>query len=724
MIFKKITIENFKSIGPNPVTVNLDFHNTTLLTGQNGAGKTSISEAIVWCIYGVTKLKADNVVNKTVGENTKVELEFNENNKNYVITRYRKHKTHKNNVYVFEEGKNISLKNQADTQDLIQKIIGIDSRAFMSSIVLSSETYKQFLRETNSIRLQIFESVFSLRELNDFKKYTSQKIKNLETSLSDKNKELVSYNSYNEADTNTLKAYKANYQSQIEKLDAQIKLYEMNLAKCEQELESDSKIDFDAEIKKAIEYQLRVSEFEKEKKDLEQQKAQLHSYNEEVEYFDSRIKKYTEILENHSIEELKLEAKRNSEYEQLLEQQKKLDDEITEKKHEFKTEQNSLATLNLRIQEKKKEREKIKRQLDEIETHVCPVCGNHLNDSKTQEVRDEYAYKFAELDLQVKELDSDKKKSQEKMDILEEQISDLGVKLASLGIVKPSLSPNEIRSIAEQMKEASSQLEPLKLKRQNKQKQIVELWSKIDIYSLDTPPAYDGYSLDWLNENKGNALRLSSEIETLKSQIKLTNQMKETAFDKVYVQKLMDSIKERKAIIGKLNSESLGIRREIAQYRVLDDVFSNGENSFKKYFINKTIDMFNEKINTFLPFFFDDEIEIKFDKNLNDSIVFRGKETDFEELSSGEKTRAELCVIFSLYFMVQSLFGCGTNLLVVDELLDRGLDAKGIKASKNILDDISKESSVFVVTHRDDLKEMFTSILTVYKDGDGFTRTR
>ena len=724
MIFKKITIENFKSIGPNPVTVNLDFHNTTLLTGQNGAGKTSISEAIVWCIYGVTKLKADNVVNKTVGENTKVELEFSENNKNYVITRYRKHKTHKNNVYVFEEGKNISLKNQADTQDLIQKIIGIDSRAFMSSIVLSSETYKQFLRETNSIRLQIFESVFSLRELNDFKKYTSQKIKNLETSLSDKNKELVSYNSYNEADTNTLKAYKANYQSQIEKLDAQIKLYEMNLAKCEQELESDSKIDFDAEIKKAIEYQLRVSEFEKEKKDLEQQKAQLHSYNEEVEYFDSRIKKYTEILENHSIEELKLEAKRNSEYEQLLEQQKKLDDEITEKKHEFKTEQNSLATLNLRIQEKKKEREKIKRQLDEIETHVCPVCGNHLNDSKTQEVRDEYAYKFAELDLQVKELDSDKKKSQEKMDILEEQISDLGVKLASLGIVKPNLSPNEIRSIAEQMKEASSQLEPLKLKRQNKQKQIVELWSKIDIYSLDTPPAYDGYSLDWLNENKGNALRLSSEIETLKSQIKLTNQMKETAFDKVYVQKLMDSIKERKAIIGKLNSESLGIRREIAQYRVLDDVFSNGENSFKKYFINKTIDMFNEKINTFLPFFFDDEIEIKFDKNLNDSIVFRGKETDFEELSSGEKTRAELCVIFSLYFMVQSLFGCGTNLLVVDELLDRGLDAKGIKASKNILDDISKESSVFVVTHRDDLKEMFTSILTVYKDGDGFTRTR
>lgn len=723
MIFKKITIENFKSIGPNPVTVNLDFHNTTLLTGQNGAGKTSISEAIVWCIYGVTKLKADNVVNKTVGENTKVELEFSENNKNYVITRYRKHKTHKNNVYVFEEGKNISLKNQADTQDLIQKIIGIDSRAFMSSIVLSSETYKQFLRETNSVRLQIFESVFSLRELNDFKKYTSQKIKGLEASFSDKNKELISYNSYNEADTNTLKAYKVNYQNQIEKLDAQIKLYEMNLVKCEQELESDSKIDFDSEIKKAIEYQFQVSEFEKGKKELESLKAQLHSYNEEVEYFDSRIKKYTDVLANHSIEELKLEAKKNSEYERLLEKQRNLNSEISDKKHELKTEQSNLSALSLRSKEKEKEREKIKNQLDEIETHVCPVCGNHLNNDKTQEIRDEYAYKFAELDLQVKTFGLDKKNIEEKIQVLEGEISGLNSELSSLVVEKPNLSPNEIRSIAEQMKEASSQLEPFKLKKQNKQNQIIELQNKIDTYSLGGLPAYDGYTLDWLNENKGNSLKLSSEIETLKTQIKLTAQMKESAFDKSYVKKLMDSIKERKAIIGKLNSESLEIRREIAQYRVLDDVFSNGENSFKKYFIDRTVDMFNEKINTFLPFFFD-EIEIKFDKNLNDSIVFRGKETDFEELSSGEKTRAELCVIFSLYFMVQSLFGCGTNLLVVDELLDRGLDAKGIKASKNILDDISKESSVFVVTHRDDLKEMFTSILTVYKDGDGFTRTK
>lgn len=74
--------------------------------------------------------------------------------------------------------------------------------------------------------------------------------------------------------------------------------------------------------------------------------------------------------------------------------------------------------------------------------------------------------------------------------------------------------------------------------------------------------------------------------------------------------------------------------------------------------------------------------------------------------------------------MVRNLFGCGTNLLAIDEILDRGLDEQGIKASKQILDDISSDTAVFVVTHRDDLKEMFKDVMVVYKDGDGFTKIK
>ena len=723
MRFSKITIENFKSIGPNPVTVNLDFHNTTLLTGLNGAGKTSIFEAIVWCIYGVTKLKVDNVVNKTVGENTKVELEFSESNKNYVITRYRKHKTHKNNVYVFENGENISLKNQADTQDLIQKIIGIDSRAFMSSIVLSSETYKQFLRETNSVRLQIFESVFSLRELNDFKKHTSQVIKSLENQFNSKNTELVSVTSYNEADTNTLKAYKNNYQSQIERLDAQINLYKMNLAKCEEDLKNNSDIDFDAEMKKAVEYQARLTVYENDKKNIESLKSLINSCKAQADELHNKAIEYDNILKKYSVDFFKAEIKKNIDYEANVKTANEINQKLSELESAVKVYFNKIESIQKTIDSKNLEEHENIKQLENIKTNICPTCGHHLDEHKTDELKKKYADAVNKLTEEINSLEDDKDYLYEQTEILDNQIKELKKELSALNLEKPKYSQQEIKFMAQQYKEANDNIKKVAFAASDKDIECKELRGKLSLISTE-PPKCDGYTIEWLNENKNKQIKLVSEIETLKSQILSAEKMKETAFDKVYVQKLMNSIKERNAIIGGLNSEIISLRKERAQYQVLDDVFSNGENSFKKYFINKTIDMFNEKVNTFLPFFFDDEIEIKFDKNLNDSIVFRGKETDFDELSSGEKTRAELCVIFSLYFMVQSLFGCGTNLLVVDEILDRGLDAKGIKASKAILDDISKETSVFVVTHRDDLKEMFNSILTVYKDGDGFTKVK
>lgn len=724
MRFKRITIENFKSIGPNPITVDLSENKNCLLLGKNGSGKTSIFEGIVWCIYGVTKLKADNVVNKISGENTKVELEFSEKNHDYVITRYRKHKTHKNNVYVFEDGNNISLKNQVDTQELIQKIVGIDSRAFMSSIVLSSETYKQFLRETNSVRLQIFESVFSLRELNDFRRIVLQKIKGIENDFKEKDKELTITRNYNESDMEALRAYKVRYNDTVSRIDSQIDGFKRDIDECRRIIDANVSIDFDAELHKALDYQLKLKEFESRKKELDTLKRDFDYAVNEQKLVDAKIHEYEEVLEKYSVEELKSEVKKNSEYESSVNRKNDLEKKVLEKKSELKFKEEKLKSIKLKIEEKVREKNQISDKLAEINSHICPVCGNHLESKQAEEIKNNYLSEFVRLDTVIGELDIDEYDVEEEIKGLYYKISELNSELSVIIIEKPKYSMIEIKAIAEKIKEANVNLPSYRKRAGEEANQIFELEKKIEFYSLGEAPEYDGHSIEWLNENKDSITKLHARIESLNKQIELAEEMKKSAFDKSYVQKTMDSINERKNVIARLNSELLALRKEKAQYSVLDEVFSNGENGFKKYFIDKTVDLFNEKINTFLPFFFEDEIEIRFDKNLNDSIMFRGKETDFEELSSGEKTRAELCVIFSLYFMVQSLFGCGTNLLAVDELLDRGLDEQGIRAAKSVLDDISKNTLVFVVTHRDDLKEMFSNVMTVYKDGDGFTKIK
>ena len=615
------------------------------------------------------------------------------------------------------------MKNQADTQELIQKIVGIDSRAFMSSIVLSSETYKQFLRETNSVRLQIFESVFSLRDLNDFKKCSSQKIKALEIKLTEKNTELVSVKSYNDADANALKAYKANYQNQIERLNSQIEFYKLNLAKCEEDLKNGSEIDFDAEMKKAVEYQARLTVYENDKKNIESLKLLIESSQAQADELQHKAEEYYDILNKYSVEFFKSELKKIVDYEANNKTAGEINQKLSELESTTKIYYAKIDSIQKAIDSKIIEEKNIRKQLDNIKTNICPTCGHHLDEHKTDELKEKYIDAVNKLVEEINSLEDDKDYLHEQTEILDNQTKELKEKFSALNLDKPQYSQQELKFLAQKYKEANDNIKKTAFAADDKKAECDRLKNKLYSRSVE-PPVYDGYTVEWLNENKSKQFKLVSEIESLKNQIASAEKMKESAFDKSYVQRIMDSIKERNAVIGNLNSEIFSLRKERAQYQVLDSVFSNGENGFKKYFINKTIDMFNDKINTFLPFFFDDEIEIKFDKNLNDSITFRGKEADFDELSSGEKTRAELCVIFSLYFMVQSLFGCGTNLLAVDELLDRGLDQQGIKAAKSVLDDISKNTLVFVVTHRDDLKELFSNVMTVYKDGDGFTKIK
>ena len=90
MIIKSITLKNFKS--HRNTTINFD-NKHTIIYGDNGVGKTSIGEAITWCLTGANLFGTENVTNKlvTMGENEmSVALVVEKNGKEYKITRSKK----------------------------------------------------------------------------------------------------------------------------------------------------------------------------------------------------------------------------------------------------------------------------------------------------------------------------------------------------------------------------------------------------------------------------------------------------------------------------------------------------------------------------------------------------------------------------------------------------------------------------------------------------------
>jgi len=156
MKFLSLQIENFLSIGSGHVA--LDDRGLVLIQGENqddtsadsnGAGKSSIADALCWALYGVTarNVSGDEVINRKAGKGTMVRASFlpdGGGTSRYDVTRYRKHKTGKNSLKIEEiDGagavKDLSLGTDKLTQVRLQQLIGCSYEVFRAAVYAGQE---------------------------------------------------------------------------------------------------------------------------------------------------------------------------------------------------------------------------------------------------------------------------------------------------------------------------------------------------------------------------------------------------------------------------------------------------------------------------------------------------------------------------------------------------------------------------------------------------------
>jgi DNA sulfur modification protein DndD len=96
MQLQSIKLENFRQFKDEEVEFSVDkIKNVTIILGENGTGKTSISQAFTWCLYGTTEFKDQNILNKIVAKSLEpgkkvsasVVLKFIHGDKPYIVKR-------------------------------------------------------------------------------------------------------------------------------------------------------------------------------------------------------------------------------------------------------------------------------------------------------------------------------------------------------------------------------------------------------------------------------------------------------------------------------------------------------------------------------------------------------------------------------------------------------------------------------------------------------------
>jgi DNA repair exonuclease SbcCD ATPase subunit len=122
---------------------------------SNGAGKSSIFDAVSWALYGLTARgeDGDKVVNRTAGKDCVVSVEIEDGLNTYVIGRHRKHKTGKNGLIVFQTamvtagmqvqtpGSDLSKGTDKLTQEVVNQIVGCSHEVFVGAVYAAQEKF-------------------------------------------------------------------------------------------------------------------------------------------------------------------------------------------------------------------------------------------------------------------------------------------------------------------------------------------------------------------------------------------------------------------------------------------------------------------------------------------------------------------------------------------------------------------------------------------------------
>lgn len=155
MKFSTLTIYNFLSIEDAQIQLadrglvliqGVNEDNTSALS--NGSGKSSIADALCWCLYGTTArgISGDAVVNRVAGKNTQVSVNIIDGPDQYNITRFRKDKTHKNALVVVKLDLATSLTTNLTkgtdklTQELVDQIVGSSYEVFRAAVYAGQES--------------------------------------------------------------------------------------------------------------------------------------------------------------------------------------------------------------------------------------------------------------------------------------------------------------------------------------------------------------------------------------------------------------------------------------------------------------------------------------------------------------------------------------------------------------------------------------------------------
>jgi len=678
--------------------VNIAFPDGLIgVIGANGSGKSTLMEALAWVIYGNLASRTSKEQIPTQGSGDEITqgiLTLEIGNQIYQVIRQLKGQNLSSQaaVYVKQDG---SLKEQAAkgteaTQIFMKKVLGLDYQSFFTSFFarqqelnLLSDLKTPAQRQNLIIRMLGIDTIDYAREL--IKKDRSLSLTKLETlkgTLIDENELQIELASKEKERNKANKALEKALANQKTKRDAleKIVLDYRSLEK-NRDKHTSLKQDWLLATHRLKECQNNLKKYQQELKEINQTKTKLNKNS-------SQEQERNKLESKKTIPKIKDKQKYIQELEKL-----EVDLNLALKaKYQLSA---SIKNLKDLLAQTNENLERIKRLGP---NEPCPLCKRKL-EQHHQTLNNHYTAEITRITTELSSLsktlqDKEKKagelsksialRREEKEKLLQEKVH-YQASIAALGD-RENKATKEIRRLKTDIYQIKSNIENIRL--QGKKLKFDEEKYLIAKKKYDTSLEAK-HQLDLATKEYENNVRLSDlKIKEAKEKIDLYKSAKKNVDDLSKKHRQLDQLN---GVFEKFRTNLVGRIRPALSEKSSHLLSQLSEGKYSQL-----------------------EIDDKYEINAYD----RDKKYPINRFSGGEKDLANLCLRLSISELMLERSQTDSSFLILDEVFG-SQDSQRRSSILHTLGGLSKRyRQLFVITHIEDIKDAFESIISVQEDDD------
>ena len=680
MIPLKLRIAGFLSYR-EPVELDFTGFDLACISGQNGAGKSSLLDALTWALFGEARGKDKDALINLGSKAAEVALTFK-----YEENIYRVQRTTprgKSTVLEFqirdgEDWRPLTEKSARETQARIEQTLRLDYDTFVNASFFLQGKADEFTQKKAGERKSVLGNILGLEIWETYRERTAERRKEIEKETAGIDRSI--------ADIDAELAEEEPRKRRLKELESDLK--RLSEARKTQETALESLRRAAASLNQRLAEE--KARLEEERRGLKEQEKVISDQLSVTSALTAQIestKKSLAETEERIAERSKLEENRNAAREQF-------------------------ATLKAENELRKIEMDELKARINQLKAAggaACPLCGQVLSEEHRRST-------LEQLQNEGKEKGDRFRANKSSMDALAKQITNYESQAAKMGSAE-----RERLNLSTSITQWTERIETIGNSAKN--------WETIGAKRLKEVEAILASEKYAVEIKKPTVSLDEAERALFRLQEQENNKNQEVGGARQLVDVLV-SLRQRKVGCAAEREEK---QQLIVQHKTLERAF--GKDGVPALLIEQALPQIETKANDLLDRLSDGRMSIRFatqaeykDKKRDDL-----KETldiqisdgaglrDYEMFSGGERFRVDFAIRLALSEVLAQRKGARLQTLVIDEGFG-SQDTQGrqrlIEAINTVRGDFAK---ILVITHLDELKDAFPTRIEVEKTERGST---